>query len=60
MNAKRNYTMIGAEPDNRSLKQRLADCEAYLAEEKAQPNPSAVYIEDLELSIKQLKRNLGV
>jgi len=57
---KEKFIMIGAEPDKRSLKERLADCEAFLAEEKTQPNPSVVYIEDLELTIKQLKRNLGI
>jgi hypothetical protein len=54
-----NYEMVSGEIDKRTPMQRLADLQRYLDEEKSQPNPSAVYIEDLELSIKRLKRSMG-
>jgi hypothetical protein len=55
-----NYEMVSGEIDKRTPTQRLADLQSYLDEEKSQPNPSAVYIEDLELSIKRLKRQMGI
>jgi len=43
----------------KALKDNLAKLEEYLIEEQKSANPSQIYIEDLELSIKAAKRQIG-
>lgn len=40
------------------IKERLQSLEVFKIQEKALPNPSQLYLDDLELSIKQCKTSL--
>lgn len=56
---KMNYQMVTGEIDKRTDVERLADLKQYLLDEQRSAVPSAIYIEDLELSIKTLEKKIG-
>lgn len=53
-------TLIPTKTSNDLVKERLADLKENLLNEQRSKKPSPLYIKDLEASIKQCERMLGV